>query len=131
MEEMEKLLKKQLLFTRIFAVSNIVLVLIVLFVVLKVVPGITFTMNRISEALTQATVTLEIAEDTLNQASEALDDFDSVAGNVNDLVDSSSVAVEQAMNKVNQMDIEKLNQAIADLSDVVEPLASFFNKFNR
>ena len=125
MEEMEKLLKKQLLFTRIFAVSNIVLV------VLKVVPGITFTMNRISDALTQATVTLEIAEDTLNQASEALDDFDSVAGNVNELVDSSSVAVEQAMNKVNQMDIEKLNQAIADLSDVVEPLASFFNKFNR
>ena len=40
MEEMEKLLKKQLLFTRIFAVSNIVLVLIVLFVVLKVVSSI-------------------------------------------------------------------------------------------
>ena len=38
---------------------------------------------------------------------------------------------EEALEKVNQFDIETLNGAIKDLSEVVEPMAKFFNVFNR
>ena len=59
----------------------------------------------------------------------ALDDFGKVFDNVNSLVDSSSKAVEQTMDKVDQMDIESLNNAISDLNDVVAPMAEFFGRF--
>ena len=32
-------------------------------------------------------------------------------------------------DKINELDIASLNQAIADLSAVVKPLADFFGKF--
>lgn len=130
MDEMEKLLKKQLFFTRIFAVSNVILVVIVLIFALKVLPGLTLALSQTSDALTQATETLILAEETLSKAEVALEDFEDLAGNVNELVDSSSVVVEEAMGKINKMDIDTLNRAIQDLSDVVEPLANFFNRFN-
>ena len=43
-------------------------------------------------------------------------------------MDSSSKAVEQTMDKVDQMDIESLNNAISDLNDVVAPMAEFFRQ---
>ena len=88
-EKQQGIMKKQLLFTRIFAVSNCVLV----------------------------------------KVDGALDDFGKVFDNVNSLVDSSSKAVEQTMDKVDQMDIESLNNAISDLNDVVAPMAEFFGRF--
>ena len=39
--------------------------------------------------------------------------------------------MELAVEKINAIDIETLNQAIRDFSDVVEPLAKFFNIFDR
>jgi len=39
--------------------------------------------------------------------------------------------VELAVDKINAIDIDTLNQAIKDFSDVVEPLAKFFNIFDR
>ena len=37
--------------------------------------------------------------------------------------------IEQVMEKINAIDIEALNQAIRDLSDVINPITTFFNKF--
>ena len=53
-------------------------------------------------------------------AEDALDELgDVMADNVQFLVDSSSLAVEQTMKKVDQMDIESLEwEAISDLNDV-------------
>ena len=111
----QSLMKKQLLFTRIFAVSNCVLVLLVLVFVAGVLPRLTNALDKASEKL--------VAVDG------ALEDFGEVFDNVNSLVDSSSKAVEQTMDKVEQMDIESLNEAISDLNDVVAPMAEFFGRF--
>ena len=40
-------------------------------------------------------------------------------------------SLEQTMEKLDSIDTEKLNQAIDDLSAVVEPLAKFFNVFQK
>lgn len=107
--------EKQLLFTRIFAVSNCVLVLLFLVFVAGVLPRLTNALDKASE--------------TLVAVDGALEDFGEVFDNVNSLVDSSSKAVEQTMDKVEQMDIESLNEAISDLNDVVAPMAEFFGRF--
>ena len=123
-EKRTALQKKQLFFTRIFAVSNLVLAALVLLFVACELPGLT-------RALDQASGTLEQASTALTMAEDALDELGDVADNVNSLVDSSSLAVEQTMKKVDQMDIESLNEAISDLNDVIAPLAEFFGKFRK
>ena len=58
-------------------------------------------------------------------------DLGTMVQNVDSLVTTSQVGVEQALEKLNGIDFETLNQAIKDLADVVEPLAKFFNVFSR
>lgn len=65
------------------------------------------------------TVTAQLAEMDLGAMAESVDD----------LVTTSQAGVEQAMDRLNTIDFKKLNQAIGDLADVVEPLAKFFNVF--
>ena len=65
------------------------------------------------------TVTAQLAEVDLGAMVESVDD----------LVTTSQAGVEQAMDRLNTIDFKKLNQAIGDLADVVEPLAKFFNVF--
>ena len=65
------------------------------------------------------TVTAQLAEVDLGAMAESVDD----------LVTTSQAGVEQAMDRLNTIDFKKLNQAIGDLADVVEPLAKFFNVF--
>ena len=66
-------------------------------------------------------------ETVTNQIAEV--DFGAMVKNVDDLVVTSQAGVEQAMDQISAIDFKTLNQAIKDLSDVVAPLAKFFNVF--
>jgi len=55
-------------------------------------------------------------------------DLASMVENVDELVITGQQSLEQTMEKLNTMDFEKLNQAIADLAAVIEPVANFFNR---
>ena len=48
--------------------------------------------------------------------------------NLDRLVSSSEKGVQEALEQINSVDIDTLNQAISDLSDVISPLAKFFGK---
>ena len=56
-------------------------------------------------------------------------DLGRMVRNVDDLVVTTQEGVEQTMNQLNAINFEELNRAIRNLSDVVEPLAKFFNTF--
>ena len=57
-------------------------------------------------------------------------DLGNMVSNVDSLVTTNQAGVEQALDKLNGIDFDTLNQAITDLADVVEPLANFFNVFD-
>ena len=114
-EEQTRLLKKQLVHMRIHTATGLILTAAFLFVVIRLLPGLT-------QALDQANMVLA-------DAGEAIEDLQEVSQNVNELVDSGSLAIGQTMEKIEQMDIEQLNGAIADLNRVIEPLAEFFGRF--
>lgn len=120
----QELLEKQLFYTRIFTAAGLVIAMAVLIFSLAVLPRLTAALDQVSATLEQVSVTLEMACDSMEDLGEVTD-------HVNDLVDSSGQAVEKTMEKIDRMDIEKLNQAIDDLSKVVQPLAEFFGKFSR
>lgn len=56
-------------------------------------------------------------------------DFGALTQEVSTLVQSSQSGVEEALGKLNSIDLDTLNRAIADLAAVVEPLAKFFGRF--
>ena len=58
-----------------------------------------------------------------------VENVDALVANVDGLVSTSQAGVEQTMEKLNGIDFEALNKAIQDLSDVIEPIANFFNTF--
>ena len=52
-----------------------------------------------------------------------------IAQDVSTLVQSSQVGLEEALAKLNAIDLTTLNKAISDLSNVVAPLARVLNRF--
>ena len=73
---------------------------------------------------------MEQASDTLALVDETLLDVQSLFEE-DGLIVQSSEALAQAMEKIDRMDIDSLNQAIQNLKDVVEPMADFFGRFKR
>lgn len=50
--------------------------------------------------------------------------------NIDALAKSSQTGIVTATDKLNQLDLEALNQAIEELSRVIRPLANFFDSFS-
>lgn len=111
-----KYAKLQCLFTLVAAVCCVSLFVLV-YIKLPAMQEVVVTMETVLENL--ETVTNQIAEV----------DFGAMVKNVDDLVVTSQAGVEQAMDQISAIDFKTLNQAIKDLSDVVAPLAKFFNVF--
>ena len=56
-------------------------------------------------------------------------DLGGMISDIDHLVSSSEDSVQNALNQLNSIDIDTLNQAINHLNDTVTPFANFFNKF--
>ena len=56
-------------------------------------------------------------------------DFSGMVGGVNTLVATGQVGLEETVAKLNSIDFEALNKAIATLTEVIDPLAKFFKVF--
>lgn len=108
-------LKKQLFYTRIFAVSMFLVALVVIGSVLILLP-------KVNE-------TISYANETMINMNQTMEELTVVFQSVNELVTSNEASVGQAIEKLNAVDIESLNSAIGDLNAVVEPMAKFFDKF--
>lgn len=80
------------------------------------------TLSSVDELVVTADVALANANKALAAANEAADA-------ANRLVTDNAAAVTEAMEKINALDFESLNNAIRDLESIVEPLAKLANLF--
>ncbi len=55
-------------------------------------------------------------------------DYEGMFGGVEDLIVEGSISLSEAMEKIDEIDIEGLNRAIKNLSDAVQPFAAFFGR---
>lgn len=81
--------------------------------------------GQLNEQMDTILINLDEVTKELAQA-----DLAGMVENVDTLATTSQSAVEHATEKLDTIDLETLNRAIADLADVVEPLAKFFNVFH-
>lgn len=130
LEQMEKANRKQVAYARlqfIFSVIAAICCILLLLAGVKILPQLQEAALQAETVLTNLeTVTTELAQADLIGMVE---NVDALVTNVDGLVGTSQVGVEQAMAKINAIDFDALNDAIKDLSDVIEPIAKFFNTF--
>ena len=130
LEQMEKANRKQVAYARlqfIFSVIAAICCILLLLAGVKVLPQLQEAVLQAETVLTNLeTVTTELAQADMNGLVE---NVDALVTNVDGLVGTSQEGVEQTMAKINAIDFDALNDAIKDLSDVIEPIAKFFNTF--
>ena len=95
--------------------------------VFDLLPKVQALIPQVESLTQQINVTLTDLQGITAQLAEA--DLKGMVDDVNQLVGSSQVAVEQTMEKMNSIDLSTLNKAIKDLAAVIEPMAKFFNMF--
>ena len=131
MAKLEKASRQQVRYARLqcfFAVLAAVCCCAMLLAVLSVVPQVEQIALQIRDLGTQAETVLGNLEAVTSELAQV--DLGSMVSNVDSLVADSQEGVKQALDKLGKLDIRSLNQAIADLSAVVKPLAEFFSKFS-
>lgn len=120
MESLEKLQKKQLMYSRISAA----LILILVIGLLSVLPTVFKTLTVAQETMGNMNTVLINANDTILKSQTTLDE-------VSGLVTSTQSELLDVANKLNSIDFEGLNKAIKDLGDVVAPMAEFFGNISK
>ena len=95
--------------------------------------GLTVTLTALSEDLEDADIAGLTAsiQDMLNSVDwRALsENLNTVAGDAQESLLLCEEALQKAIEAIDKLDIETLNDAITDLRSVVEPLANFVDKF--
>ena len=137
LERLEKSNRQQVKYARLqslLAVLAAICFIALVFAVGSVMPQmmdfVAQTQSIAEEAeilLGQAEVVLTNLEEVTQELTEV--EFAEMIGDVDSLVSSSQAGLEETLEKVNSIDIEKLNEAIDGLAKVVEPLTKFFNVF--
>lgn len=130
LEQLERSNRKQLRCARIqciFTVAAAIFCLLLLVTATRIVPQVQELAGRISDITAQAEVVLNNLEVVTEQLAQA--DIAGMVSDVDTLVSGSQQGVEQALEKINAIDITTLNKAIQDLSSIVTPLAKLIGRF--
>ena len=138
LKRLEESSRKQVLYVRLQFIFSLVTALccgLVLFVAVKYLPDLLELISKIQNMAAQLHDLASQAESVMTNLESVTDvlantDLKIMVDNMNSLVISSQDGIAQTMEKLNAIDFDALNKAIANLSAVVEPLANFFKVFN-
>ena len=124
LEKIEKQSRRQLLFTKILCMLCALMLICTLVLTLSIT-GAVQEILTIAQPLQQMADQAGTVMANLDTVAQDLADakLGSMVENVNTLAADSQTVITEAMKKLDTIDIDTLNQAIADLADVVEPLA--------
>lgn len=117
LEELIRVQKKMLLHTRIATAFNLALCLVLLGVIIA--------------ATRWLSVKAEQVETTLTAVDQMVEDAGVLIENTNTLVTENADTVAETVQKLNEVDIETLNDAISNLNTAIEPLSNFASLFQR
>lgn len=126
--DLQKANQKNLIYQRI----STVLMLIFVIAILCLVPNVISTLNTVKTTLTSVNEAITLIEEAMESVDTLADEASTTMESIQTLADEGVTAMEgmdDALEKINEMDMDTLNNAIQDLSDVVEPMAEFFNIF--
>lgn len=130
LEKLEKNTRQQLMFTKVLCLLCAILMVCMLIMavsisgVAKEVVSLARPLQEVAGQVTGITAQAETVMENLDSVAKALAEADlsGMAQNINALTADSQSVVTEAMEKLDTIDIETLNKAIADLADAAELL---------
>ena len=130
LEKLEKNTRQQLMFTKVLCLLCAILMVCMLIMavsisgVAKEVVTLAQPLQEVAGQVTGITAQAETVMENLDSVAKALAEADlsGMAQNINALTADSQSVVTEAMEKLDTIDIETLNKAIADLADAAELL---------
>ena len=131
LESIEKTNRKQAAFARFQVIISVLLVFccaVLLIAGFTILPKIQVIITEAETVvLNMELLTTELAK---TNVTDVINDIEALVSNVDELVSTSQTGVEQTMTKINAIDFDALNNAIRDLSNVIEPLAKVVKRFS-
>ena len=122
--------RRQLMYTRIQCIAAVAAVVCfagIYFLIKDFLPQISAIITEIPGVVAQMEVVLGNLEVVTKELTTV--DFAGMVEGVNTLVATGQVGLEETVEKLNAIDFEALNKAIATLTEVIDPLAKFFKVF--
>ncbi|MBR3276688.1 MAG: hypothetical protein IKG08_08845 [Eubacterium sp.] len=113
--EMVRYQKKLERNTKITSIVNIVLCIVLVIAFAVVVPTIRVQMGKLEESMGK-----------IDRMVQSVDEF---VGNANAVIVENADTVTEAMQKLNGIEFDVLNEAIVNLNNTVKPLAEFMQLF--
>ena len=130
LQKIEESNRKQLMYTRIQCIAAVAAVVCfagIYFLIKDFLPQISAIITEIPKVVAQMGTVLQNLEIVTEELTTV--DFSGMVGGVNTLVATGQVGLEETVAKLNSIDFEALNKAIATLTEVIDPLAKFFKVF--
>ena len=124
LEKMEANSRRQLFYSRVQFFITLALTLCCVLLLVRIrqfLPQIELLAVQAEQVLTN----LEAVTGELQKL-----DLVEMVENINALVNTSREGVEEALNTIKEIRFDSLNQAIEDLSAVIQPMADFVKRFN-
>lgn len=129
MEELIGMQKRMLLHARITTLCSLALSLALLIAVVVSMRWIHEKIDHAESSLTAIDQLVEDAGARLEAAGALMDSTGVLIDNANTMVTDNAVTVAETVEKLNEVDIEGLNEAIDSLNTAIEPLTKFANLF--
>ena len=123
LQKIEKTNRQQVTLTRVVCIFALIAALCCICTVALVYN----VLPQVHSVISQMQIILGNLETTAAQLS--LVDFSGMIGDMEALVATAQESLEQTMGKLDTIDFDTLNQAINDLSKVVEPMSKLMNVF--
>lgn len=131
-ELLTKLVKnseKQLFYARIRTLATLIIAGGLLICMIVLAPEVLKTVSQANAIMVQASETITLADTAIESITEMSASITEMGENMDTFISENAESVSQVMKKMEEVDFERLNKAIKDLGDVIEPLAKFFNLF--
>ena len=107
--------------TALFVIAGIFLVAAII-----IVPPVVRTLNQVQTTLEEATALVSKAETTLDNVDNSLTGMNDMIANVDTVLTDNTDAMEEAITKISNIDVDTLNQSIDDLNKVVSSMGRLF-----
>ena len=130
LEQLIRLQKKELRNARLTALASLVVIVVLVAAGAILVPRAAALLDHIEHSLTDIDTLAAEAGTMLSEAQSTVSQVDSLARNANRVVVDNTEAVKEAMDKLNSVDFQRLNEAVDSLAQAVEPLAKLSSLFH-
>ena len=130
LHKIEESNRKQLMYARIQCIAAVVAVVCfagIYFLIKDFLPQISAIITEIPGVVAQMESVLGNLELVTKELTTV--DFAGMIDGVNVLVATGQEGLQETVTKLNSIDFEALNKAIATLTEVIDPLAKFFKVF--